>query len=477
MLKIISALTIAILAASVSNFCFAVSHETEITFESADGKKVSAFQGAFEIPENRSNAASRKIPINYVRFPATGDIAGPPIVYLSGGPGGSGIRTAKYRRFELFMMMRQFGDVIALDQRGTGALHTTPDCESGTVIPIDKVMSDTRYFEIHQHAFVECLGFWKAQNIDILGYTTTENVSDLDALRQHLGAEKITLWGISYGSHLALAALKQMEDRIHKVVIASAEGLNQTIKMPFRTDAYFSRLQDAINQNEQARRQFPDIKALIRRVHKKLEEKPMPVEFEKDGKTVTLLLQPRSMQQFASGFISDPAYAIQLLHLYAALDNGITEPLVPLLQRFIEPGKPISFPAMSYAMDLASGQSEHRYKEVMRQAETALLASHLNPTIHYTGLIANLDLGDEFRKAPQSDVPTLLFSGTLDGRTYIESQKEAVAGLTNSTIITVVNAGHNLYKTSKVVTETIESFMRDEEIGISEIEVELSFPE
>jgi len=67
--------------------------------------------------------------------------------------------------------------------------------------------------------------FWKDEGVDVFGYTTLENVQDLDALRRHLGAEKITLWGISYGSHLALAALKTMDDRIEKVIIASAEGM------------------------------------------------------------------------------------------------------------------------------------------------------------------------------------------------------------------------------------------------------------
>lgn len=468
-------ITVVLLAIITSSASFAAFNETEIIFEADSGEKVRAFRGSFDVLENRNNSKSRKIPINYVRFPAIGERSGPPIVYLAGGPGGSGIRTAKYRRFKLFMMMRQFGDVIALDQRGTGSLHTTPDCESSKVIPLDKAQSDSDYYKIHRQAFLECLSFWKGQNVDILGYTTPQSVLDIDALRVHLGAAKVTLWGISYGSHLALAALKQIESRIHKVIIASAEGLEQTIKMPFRTDAYFARLQDAINHNDDARKYFPDIEALMRRVHKKLEQKPILLSFEKNGQSVDMLLQRRNMQQLASGAISDPAYALQLLQVYAALDQGYTEPLIPVLSRFTEPGKSITFSAMSYAMDLASGQSENRYNKIMQQAETSILASYLNPTIHYTGLIPNIDLGDEFREAPKSDVPLLLFSGTLDGRTYIESQQEAIVGLTNSQAITVINAGHNLFKSSPKVAEVIERFMRGEEILINEIKVPLSF--
>ena len=101
--------------------------ETAIVFESEAGDTVDAFEGSLTVPENHSVPDSRDITLKYVRFPATGNASGAPIVYLSGGPGGSGIQTAKHRRFPLFMVMREFGDVIALDQRGTGASNDLPN--------------------------------------------------------------------------------------------------------------------------------------------------------------------------------------------------------------------------------------------------------------------------------------------------------------------------------------------------------------
>ena len=94
--------------------------EAPVTFEAASGESVDAFEGAFSVPENRANPQSRMLTLRYVRFPATGDASGTPIVYLAGGPGGSGIQTAKGRRFPLFMDMREFGDVIAFDLLADG---------------------------------------------------------------------------------------------------------------------------------------------------------------------------------------------------------------------------------------------------------------------------------------------------------------------------------------------------------------------
>ena len=72
-----------------------------------------------------------------------------------------------------------------------------------------------------------------------------------------------------------------------------------------------------------------------------------------------------------------------------------------------------------------------------------------------------------------SQTPLLLLWGTLDGRTYLESQAEAISGLSNAQTVTIVNAGHNLFMSSPEVTEVIEQFMRGETLKTHEITVDL----
>ncbi len=448
--------------------------EEEIQFEPRSGEPVGAFQGTLLVPENRADPDSRKIPLTYVRFPATTENAGSPIVYLAGGPGGSGIRTARVRRFAMFMALRQYGDVIALDQRGTGASNDIPACRSSKVVPHTEPVSDDAYLRYNREALMECFSFWRENGVDIAGYNTRENALDLDALRQHFDAKKITLWGISYGSHLSLAALKYIEDSIDRIVIASAEGLNQTIKMPARTDRYFDRLQKAVDTQPAAKAAYPDIKAMIRRVHDKLEANPVMLQLQlRDGQQAEYLFARRDMQNIASALVSDPQRAGMLLSLYLAVDNDVYEPLAQLVARFIVPGDPIEFRGMPVATDIASGMTATRKLEIREQAKTALLKDYLNFTYHFDGLVPELDLGDEFRAKPTSDVPLLLLSGTLDGRTYIESQREAVSGLGNATLITVENAGHNLFMTSPDVQDAINRFMEGKPSVSDTITIEL----
>jgi len=454
-------------------------NEEPLLFETMDKKdSANAYQGSIMVPENRNNPNSRMIPLHYVRFPATGKNPGSPIIYLSGGPGGSGIQTAMYPqfRFPLFMAMREFADVIALDQRGTGASNITPKCESSQILPQTEMLTDQDVKDYYTKAAHECMDFWKGKDVDVFGYTTVQSALDLDDLRKHFKTDKVTLWGISYGSHLAFAALKELAGKIDKVVIASAEGLNQTVKLPANTDAYFDRLQKAINQQPLAAKEYPDLKGLIKRIHNQLEKKPLDIKIlQKDGSHLDFLFQRMHMQLLASGMISDPTRGVKpLLALYKNLDQGDTIMLSKILERGYFNDNRISFKVMSFAMDVASGITEDRRILIDQQAKTALLGDALNfPMPQLNRSIKGLDLGDDFRADPTSDVPTLLLTGTLDGRTYIKAQKEATKGLSNLTHVMVKNAGHNLFMLSPEVSETIEKFLKGEKIDKTEITVKL----
>jgi pimeloyl-ACP methyl ester carboxylesterase len=445
--------------------------EEAIAFKTRSGETVEAFRGTFQVPENRADPNSRPINVHYVRFPATGAKAGAPIVYLAGGPGGSGIDTAGGERFPLFMVMRQFGDVIALDQRGTGRSETAPKCVSDVVLPVDRVLQAKERNRLLHQAVEQCGKFWRVAGYDPSGYTTLESARDLEQLRIHLGASKISLWGISYGTHLALAAIKEMEPRLEKVILASVEGLDQTVKLPSETDAYFDRLQAVIDQQPAAKAAYPDIKTLIRRVHGKLDASPIRLSIPTKAGNKDMLLTTEVMRLIASAMIADPGNAKQLLTLYLAVDAGVTDPVAGVLSQFMTPGAPEEFRLMPTAMDIASGISPQRLARVEAEAMSALLGDLLNyPMPQLVGGLG-LDLGEGFRSAPQSPVPVLVLTGTLDGRTYPKEQQAAVAGLTNSTTVIVENAGHNLFMASPEVTTVITEFMSGKSLHSTRIVV------
>ena len=472
---LIAALALALAApAFMSVPVHAAPSEEAITFEARTGETVEAYRGSLSVPMNRSDPSSAMIELAYVRFPATTDKPGNPIIYLSGGPGGSGIGTAKGPRFPLFMAMRQHGDVIAFDQRGTGQSEKPSRCTSSVTIGKMERVSETEHAERYRTATRECSARWTEEGVDLRGFNTAESAMDLSDLRKHLGADRISLWSISYGSHLALAAISAIPDDLDRVIMAATEGLDQTVKLPARTLGYFARLQAAVDAQSEAAQLYPDILGLIERVHAKLDAEQIVVSVPtRDGGAYDVLLQKRHLQQFTGGLIADPQYAAVMLMMYRQLDQGDTTLTTFILQRFSSPGEEITLSAMSMAMDRASGITPTRLKAFAKQASASPVGVYLNfPMPQILSELQETDLGPDFRDGPFGDTPVLMLTGTLDGRTYPEAHLEATAGLSNVKQIVVENVGHNLFMTAPEVAEAMHAFMRGEPPSFERIFVE-----
>lgn len=425
-----------------------------VTFEPEDAEPVAAEQGAVFVPENRGDPDSRTVPVRFLRFESRAEQPTSPIVYLAGGPGGSGTRAARGRRWAMFDRLRDVADVIILDQRGTGLSDEVPRCNSSVAFPADSATTRERYIRLHRIAAEECLGFWEQEGVDVRGYTTRESAADIEAVRKALGAERVSLLGISYGTHLALATLKHYPERVDRLVFASVEGLDQTVKRPALTDAYVARLQAAIDADSTAARRYPDVRSLVSGVLDRAATDPPRVTVrQRDGTTFDRTLGPFEMRLISGYMISDPGRAASLLRAYADAAEGRFD----FFGYFAD--STISFNGMALAMDLASGISPARLAAVEAEAETALLGDALNfPMPHLRDLVAGLDLGERFRAPVRSDRPALFLSGTLDGRTYPEAHAEVAAGFSRGAIVTIENAGHNLFFSHPDVVEHVAAF-------------------
>ncbi|HEX5006943.1 MAG TPA: alpha/beta fold hydrolase [Hyphomonadaceae bacterium] len=430
------------------------------TFNGPNGVKVEAERGTFEVPENRSDPNSRKIKIGFVRFKSTSANPGDPIVYLAGGPGGTGTGTAQGARFPLFMALREVSDVIAYDQRGTGFSSPTPLCPAtppldGTTFSREVIVS------FYRDRLAKCFDQWEAKGIDIDGYTTLESAHDIEDLRKALGAKKLNLWGISYGSHLGLAFMKYHGGSVSRAVLSGIEGLDQTIKRPALTDEMFRRFQKVIDADPAAKAAYPDLAGMMRRVHAKLNAQPATVSFTPQGATapVSVTFDGYMVQMLASQSIADPPATARLPQMYLALDKGMYERAAPLVWGMRQ--QVAGFRGMPDAMDLASGATAARLKLVTKEAETALLSDTLNfPMPQVMGIRPQIDLGDKFRAPFTSDIRALFISCTLDGRTYPEEAEEEIKGFRNRSRLIVENGGHNIYEADQRVADAVLAYFK-----------------
>ena len=430
-------------------------------FKGWKGQEVDAERGFFEVPEDRRDPRSRKIRLGYVRFASTAAKPGPPIVYLAGGPGGEGTGAATGPRFPIFMALRAVSDVIAFDQRGTGLSSSIPPRPvSKRPPPVFTEAGLTAYFRAEfQEAWLD----WTKAGVAMSGYNTEQSADDIDDLRRHLGAETINLWGISYGTHLALSVLKRHGDRVHRVALASLEGQDQTVKRPARVDQLLGQVDDLLGADPAARAAIPDLMSLMRRVHARLEAQPVAVKVKLNGALGEIKMGGFGIQMLAGALIANPNTLAMLPSLYLALDAGQTDVLAPFLGDVADL---LSFRGMPEAMDLASGISPARLALVRREAKTAVVGAALNfPMPQLLGAVPGVDLGETFRTPLRIDQPALLVAGTLDGRTPLAEQDEVAEQFRRKSRVIVDNAGHNVFEAHPEVQSLLVRFFGGEAVA------------
>ena len=436
-------------------------------FENGKKEKVDAEFGRLKVPENRLKKNSKKIEIAFVRFKSTSNNPGSPIVYLAGGPGGSGIGSAKFSRFKLFMAMREFGDVIALDQRGTGAASPNLRCKEKIDLPMDKPLTPESFAKEELEKTRACASKWEANGIDVSAYNTIESASDINDLRLALGAKKVSLWGISYGTHLALATIRQHGKYIDRAILAGVEGVDDTLKLPSYTQNLMVELNKRVKADAKLSKKIPDFLGLIKTVHDRLDRDPVTVELT-DPKTkekTKVGIGKFDVQGLVAAFSGSNEAQSLFPKLYYDMSNGDFTFVAQQMWRFRKGGLS---PIMSIAMDCASGISPQRSALIKREKQTALFSDAVNvPFPKICEAVNYRKLGKDFRKPVKSDVPVLFISGTLDGRTPVSNAEFTRKGFKNNTHLIINGAGHSdpLFLSTPKTAKTMFSFMKEQKLA------------
>jgi pimeloyl-ACP methyl ester carboxylesterase len=439
---------------------FAQGETGPIRFKGWRGAEVDAERGAFEVPEDRRDPRSRRITLSYVRFPSTAAKPGPPIIYLAGGPGGTATGTFTGPRFPIAKALREVSDVIAFDQRGTGRSNHIPPHPRppGPPPPFTREGLTAHIRGEYARAWAD----WTAAGVALRGYNTEESADDVDDLRRHLGAERMNLWGISYGSHLGLAILKRHGERVDRVCLASLEGLDQTVKRPARWDGYLRQVEGLLHQDAAARAAVPDLLGLMRQVHERMEGAPPRMTVRLGQAPTEVQVGGFAVQMLAGLLAANPDTLAMLPGLYRALDAGKVEAMTPFVGQM---GGLLGVGGMPETMDLASGISPRRLARIEREAKTAVIGDALNfPMPHLLGVVPGVDLGEGLRAPFRIRNRALLVAGSLDGRTVLAEQADVAAQFQDKAQVRVENAGHNVFEAHPEMTPLLVRFFRGERV-------------
>ncbi|MEO8190809.1 MAG: alpha/beta hydrolase [Acidobacteriota bacterium] len=404
---------------------------------------VPAQLGRIALPEDRAGRSPRRIELAFVRIPSTARRPGSPIVWLAGGPGWSGTADIDTSLLRLLLDLRALGDVIVVDQRGTGLSTPRLDCPGRIDFPREIPLDRARALAGLEAGALECARHWRGQGVDLSAYNTRESAEDIDDLRRALGVEKVRLLAGSYGTHLALAMIRNHAGRVENATLFGVVGPDHLRRVPSASDRQLEEIGRLVSRDPKLNGRISDLPALVRRLRDRLDAHPVTVRLEtRESGPVSVVVGKFDLEWHARGLLSSRDSIARMPAMYAAMDADDFRELgaAALAWR----SSPIPS-AVVFSMRCASGASRDRAARIEAERAQAIFgdASDLadERICRAWGVAA---LPEEFRSPVVSSVPALFVSGTLDGDTPEANAEEVARGFQNGVRLSVEGAAHGM---------------------------------
>ncbi len=263
--------------------------------------------GYVVVPEDRSDPDSGTIRIATAIFHPPGGATHPdPVVYLEGGPGGSPLKLAgtlrdfdsSYRPF-----LESGRDLILVDQRGVGFSEPALECPAFSQLYLDLLdqrlgedperVSGDRMRALKVEALAACADDLRA-SADLGAYNTAEIGADIEDLRVALGLEQLNLWGTSYGTWVALAAMRDHPGGIRSVILDAP--LTPEADVYVDAPSSFARALEevfaACAADAECAQAFPELPAVLAATVERLDAVPVAVDILDpiEGRRVDMLI-------------------------------------------------------------------------------------------------------------------------------------------------------------------------------------------
>ncbi len=191
----------------------------------AEIEGTTAFCGSILVPENHAKPDGKKIPLKFMVLKSWSQYPEPdPLVYLQGGPGGSAFAITK-KIAKVFEPWRKTRDIVFWDQRSAGLSGRSVKCYNALaanalrIAKNDFTTGDAANPEPETTTISECLKEVEAAGVEIANYNTRQNALDVRTITRALGYPEYNLYGISYGTKLALETMRAAPEGIRSVII------------------------------------------------------------------------------------------------------------------------------------------------------------------------------------------------------------------------------------------------------------------
>lgn len=428
--------------------------------------------GSVIVPINRKNPSAGVTSLPFVILRAQTQNPKPdPIIYLMGGPGGAAAQFPAFIFRPNFWRFRLNRDFIIYDQRGTGISLPSLDCPNvltSNYAYADRQLSQEAGDLLYLTNVMTCHNELVEQGIDLTQYNSAVNAEDLVDMQHALGYEQWNVFGISYGTKLALTLMRDHPEGIRSVILDSAypPQVKLYTDIPAGQARAFSRVFENCAANAECNAAYPDLEQVFY---------GLIVDYNQNWVKLT---GRHSLSGFKFSVIVD-GYMLSDV-LFTALYDGARK-LPKLIYTIAEGDATVLFP---YAQSLLDGPftiSEGNYWSVQCHDEIPYESVEdvsdsvkvLNPLLQPARLSSGLTafaicehwtsgIADEIENQPIfSDIPTLIVAGDYDPITPPAWSELVHQELSNSFYYIYPTAGHGAIGDEVCAAKMAQFFLDD----------------
>ena len=448
--------------------------------------------GLLQVPENREKPDSRFIELHFVKLNSTWDDEeeeenedeedsglapgkrDDPIIYLSGGPGSQAIYyVGRFKDHEI----RKHRDMYILEQRGVGFSDDFCPYYSARKPENFDVETFEEQLDASINAASNCSANAIAAGVDVSGYNTIENARDVHALRRALGIEKWNVWGISYGTILGQAYIKEDPEGILAIVLDAIVPLNARDETKhWRVINWYDRdlkkLDELCQANPGCAKRYPELGQRIRQAAKSVMGDPIVVDVKES-------------EWYPSGkarFFSDIVAFLPFVFFYEQSEYPGMPGLIYAWADAVEKRDETFFKAIAQANEAFGDFSQGMYDAILcldgyseaqiesgdaDRAEFPVLAEAIGTAesdrkralrCHEFGMAPRE--GNEYDPV-ETDIPTLLIEGDMDPITPPPLAKAIMPGFSNATYVEFPYAGHGPSRSVECAGDMLNKFFDD----------------
>jgi pimeloyl-ACP methyl ester carboxylesterase len=418
--------------------------------------------GWVTVPLRQGASDGRSIRLWTARVGAMGPASrDDPVLYINGGPGIATVDSILPHLDEskTMALLREGRDVILFDQRGSGRSEQSlcPNLAKSLNAIAAKGLDADEEDSRQRAEFANCRTEAAAAGLDLEAYTTAAIVADLDVIRTAFGAAQWNLAAISYGTLVALHAMRTSPQSIRSVILNSPFPPNSAAwaEQSSTAAAAFVAIDRECAAQPDCKKRFGSIVPKLEATLARLERTPL-----RDGERLI------NGRQFAQAIWPLAVRSSTVKFVPLAIDraySGDTTLIKNMVAMFAGGGSFGGFsPAQAYAIGChESGNTTEWYRRA-RALYPAMVSAAPDDSMDRLCAEFRPGFADASFFAPVSSaIPTLVYTGSLDAATPTIDAYQTTRFLSNATLVEVRGASHGPMVEDACTTAIARAFLAE----------------